>query len=47
LQGSFSSFSFEPIRNNATAQKQAYNTIERLKKELDELNLMASITTNL
>ncbi|CAG8655287.1 25910_t:CDS:2 [Dentiscutata erythropus] len=47
LQSSSSSSSFKPIYHNAIAQKQAFNEIERLKKELDELNSIASIITNL
>ncbi|CAG8687374.1 280_t:CDS:1, partial [Cetraspora pellucida] len=42
-----SSSTFEPIRHNATAQKQAFNAIKRLQKELEELNTINSITTNI
>ncbi|RIB02241.1 hypothetical protein C2G38_2228373 [Gigaspora rosea] len=41
-----SSSPFGPIRHNATAQKQVFAEIEKLKKGLDELNSMALITTN-
>ncbi|CAG8712440.1 2022_t:CDS:2 [Cetraspora pellucida] len=42
-----SSSTFEPIHHNATAQKQAFNAIKRLQKELEELNTMNLITTNI
>ncbi|CAG8549693.1 9371_t:CDS:2, partial [Racocetra fulgida] len=38
---------FEPICLNTTLQKQAFNTIKILQKELEELNTMTTITTNI